>query len=84
MPSFFPLQPFSDLGISTASMDEVTSQGGAKPKDPIVPKPDDMCTIMYTSGTTGDPKGVMMSHKAVVSTIAGSKAFLEKHGEVSG
>ncbi|MGN0488324.1 MAG: AMP-binding protein [Ruminococcus sp.] len=27
------------------------------------PKPDDLCTIMFTSGTTGESKGVMLTHR---------------------
>lgn len=27
------------------------------------PKPDDLCTIMFTSGTTGKSKGVMLTHR---------------------
>ena len=30
--------------------------GAAKPAEPSPPAPSDLCTIMYTSGTTGDPK----------------------------
>lgn len=29
----------------------------------IVPQPDDLCTIMFTSGTTGKSKGVMLTHR---------------------
>jgi len=29
--------------------------------------PDDMCMIMYTSGTTGPPKGVRLSHRNIIS-----------------
>ena len=30
-------------------------------------KPDDLCVIMYTSGTTGAPKGVCLSHRNLIS-----------------
>lgn len=41
---------------------------------PEGPKEDDLASIVYTSGTTGRPKGVMLTHGNIVSNV---KATLE-------
>ncbi|KAA0725059.1 Long-chain-fatty-acid--CoA ligase 5 [Triplophysa tibetana] len=40
-------------------------------KDVEPPKPEDLSIICFTSGTTGDPKGAMLTHENVVSDAAG-------------
>jgi long-chain acyl-CoA synthetase len=32
-------------------------------------KPDELATIVYTSGTTGDPKGVMLKHRSIADNL---------------
>ncbi|MBD3288308.1 AMP-binding protein [candidate division KSB1 bacterium] len=38
--------------------------------------PEDICSIVYTSGTTGNPKGVMLHHKGFITDIINSEARL--------
>uniref|UniRef100_A0AC35TZ86 AMP-binding domain-containing protein n=1 Tax=Rhabditophanes sp. KR3021 TaxID=114890 RepID=A0AC35TZ86_9BILA len=40
-------------------------------------KPDDIAMIMYTSGTTGNPKGVILSHKNIIAALAGQSAVIQ-------
>ncbi|RJR25733.1 MAG: long-chain fatty acid--CoA ligase [Desulfobacteraceae bacterium] len=38
---------------------------------------DDVCIIVYTSGTTGQPKGAMITHRNIVAMIQGLASVLE-------
>src|SRR6185436_1648177 len=33
-------------------------------------KPEDLATVIFSSGSTGDPKGVLLTHDNIVSNIA--------------
>jgi long-chain acyl-CoA synthetase len=60
-----------ELEIELITFDGLESTGRNYLTGVIPPKPDDIATICYTSGTTGNPKGVLLTHKNFVSELAG-------------
>lgn len=37
----------------------------------------DKCTLMYTSGTTGEPKGVILTNEAIMAEVLSMEQMLE-------
>lgn len=54
-------------GIKVLSLDELRAIGKGKPRPNRLPTPGDISCIMYTSGTTGAPKGVVLKHRQIVA-----------------
>ncbi|EKX35756.1 hypothetical protein GUITHDRAFT_160181, partial [Guillardia theta CCMP2712] len=57
-------------GLRLLSFSNVIKESSEGHSD-MMPKPEDWAYVMYTSGTTGDPKGVVLTHKNVLSSSAG-------------
>ncbi|KAK1320622.1 Long chain acyl-CoA synthetase 4 [Acorus calamus] len=69
------------FGLAIYSWDEFLTLGDNQQFDLPVTKKDGISTIMYTSGTTGDPKGVLISHESIITLIAGVKQLLSSVNE---
>lgn len=65
-----------EKGISLYSFTEIEKKGAFDRAEPNPPAPEDIASLMYTSGTTGLPKGVILTHRNIVSTCAG----IVRHG----
>ncbi|KAG5123073.1 hypothetical protein JHK82_029810 [Glycine max] len=70
----------SEISIAFAEEKKIP-EGQTQSFDLPIKKRSDICTIMYTSGTTGDPKGVLISNESIITLLAGVKRLLESVNE---
>jgi long-chain acyl-CoA synthetase len=67
-------------GIQILTLEQVKEIGKKNRKDFVPPKPDDLATICYTSGTTGKPKGALIDHKSFVAIASSMLTYVERSG----
>ncbi len=63
------------FGISTIRLEEIPFASKVDPL-PDAPEPDDVAEIVFTSGTTGVPKGVILTHRNIVSSVESVRQLL--------
>ncbi|KIP09103.1 hypothetical protein PHLGIDRAFT_126556 [Phlebiopsis gigantea 11061_1 CR5-6] len=59
----------AQVGIKIYDLSQVEEIGKANLKKPVYPPSDAIASICYTSGTTGNPKGVVMTHGMMANAV---------------
>ncbi|KAM9818701.1 long-chain-fatty-acid--CoA ligase 1a isoform 2-T5 [Syngnathus typhle] len=62
------------FGVEVMSLKDFEDLGKTYHHDPVPPKPEDLALICFTSGTTGNPKGAILTHGNIIANTA---AFLK-------
>lgn len=64
-------------GVTLMKLDELSFKGIPPLRFPAIASADDLAAILYTSGTSGKPKGVMLTHENLRSNIGASAEHIE-------
>ncbi|XP_011357600.1 long-chain-fatty-acid--CoA ligase 5 isoform X1 [Pteropus vampyrus] len=70
-------------GIEILSFSEAENIGRENFRKPVPPTPEDLSIICFTSGTTGEPKGAVLTHQNVISNAAAFLKLLEDSFQVT-
>jgi long-chain acyl-CoA synthetase len=65
--------------IDPAHMEAAVARHSAEPFRPVEIQPADVLEIVFTSGTTAEPKGVVLSHANVLGNVAPIEAEIQKY-----
>ncbi|KAJ7990598.1 hypothetical protein DPEC_G00302060 [Dallia pectoralis] len=80
-PTKWPGYPRGISVHNMAAIQELGTKPDTGPSDGNRPVPSDIAVIMYTSGSTGIPKGVMISHSNIIAGITGMAERIANLGE---
>ncbi|XP_022138276.1 long chain acyl-CoA synthetase 6, peroxisomal-like [Momordica charantia] len=67
----------SSTGVQVLTYASLLSQGSSNIQPFCPPKSDDIATLCYTSGTTGTPKGAVLTHGNLIASVAGCSLALK-------
>ncbi len=66
---FLEKNDFGQAAVLNLDDERVFTGNARLDKTRAAASPRDLCTIFYTSGSTGNPKGVLLEHRSVANTI---------------
>jgi long-chain acyl-CoA synthetase len=71
------LPPGVHPDVRLVTIEACESLGRRHPRAHLPPRPSDVATLCYTSGTTGTPKGAVLTHANLIADSAGTSLLLK-------